>query len=89
MKRSSRASPPRRRVAINVTVPLDLDGFLQELGNETRRLGGYHLAKTVIVRSMARALRKLKSSGRLDLREVFTEDEFTGRILRACRADRR
>lgn len=55
--------------------------FLDQLGMEAKRTGGYKLAKTVIIRACLEALKKLS----IDLRGVKTEKELTGRILEAIR----
>jgi hypothetical protein len=72
---------------INVTLSHDLDEFLQRVGNECRRQGGYHAPKTMILRSMIRVLKQLVDSGKLDLSKVFSEEEMVKRVLKACGLD--
>lgn len=68
---------------INVTLTLELDEFLQFIGNESRRLGGYHIPKTMILRSLARVLKEVVDSGKLDLAGVFSEEDFVGRVRKS------
>lgn len=69
---------------VNVTLPNELDEFLQSVGNEARSLGGHKLPKTLILRALARTLRELKLAGHLDLREVRSEQDFMRRLRKAC-----
>jgi hypothetical protein len=55
--------------------------FLDELGMEAKRTGGYKLAKTVIIRACLEALKKLP----INLRGVKTEKDLTERILEAAK----
>jgi hypothetical protein len=66
---------------INVTLSPEDDEFLRWFGNETRRRGGYHLPKTLILRSMSRVLKELVDSGRIDLDGIFTEQDLMARLL--------
>jgi hypothetical protein len=68
---------------INVTLTLELDEFLQFVGNESRRLGGYHIPKTMILRAMTRVLKGLMDSGKLDLSGIFSEEDFVARLRKA------
>jgi hypothetical protein len=58
---ASNAGTPRRErrsryFMINVLLPPELDEYLQRIGNEARKKGGYHLPKTMLLRAMARVL---------------------------------
>lgn len=68
---------------INVTLTLELDEFLQYVGNESRRLGGYHLPKTMILRSLTRVLKQMIDGGRVDLSGIFSEEDFVARLRKA------
>jgi len=68
---------------INVTLTLELDEFLQFVGNESRRLGGYHLPKTMILRSLTRLLKEMVDSGKVDLSGVFSEEDFLARLRKS------
>ena len=55
--------------------------FLDELGMEAKRTGGYKLAKTVIIRACLEVLKKLN----INLQGVKTEKDLTERILEAVK----
>jgi len=65
---------------INVTLTPEDDDFLRWFGNETRKRGGYHLPKTLILRSMTRVLKDLVESGRIDIDNLFTEKDLLERL---------
>jgi hypothetical protein len=68
---------------IYVSLPHELDEFLQWMGNQTRWQGGYKLAKTEILRAMARVFQEYVRKGEIDLRGIFTESDFVKRVGRA------
>lgn len=83
VKRLPPAGRRSRYLMINVTLTNDLDEFLQSVGNEARRTGGYKLPKTLILRALARVLQELKERGKIDVAGVRTEQEFLGRVREA------
>lgn len=74
--------PERSRYfMINVTLAPEDDEFLRWFGNQTRKLGGYHMPKTLILRVMTRILKELVDAERIDLRGIFTERQLLERLL--------
>ncbi len=76
--------PPLRRgkyFVINVTLPMEDNEFLQWVGNQTRRQGGYFMPKTMILRGMTRVLKQIVDTHQLDLTNITTEDEFVERLM--------
>lgn len=66
---------------INVTLTPEDDDFLRWLGNQTRKLGGYHIPKTMILRAMTRILKELVDKERVELSGIFTEKDLLERLL--------
>ncbi|PKL92703.1 MAG: hypothetical protein CVV21_02800 [Candidatus Goldiibacteriota bacterium HGW-Goldbacteria-1] len=61
---------------VSLTLPKELDDYLEKFGSEAKSKGGFKLAKTTIIRSMVRALMHLK----VDLQGVKQEEELEKRI---------
>lgn len=90
MKRSTLAKANRgvrksRYLMVNVTLSDELDEFLQNVGTEVRKSGGYKLPKTLILRGLARVLQEMVAAKKIDLCEVKTEEDFVERLRQAMR----
>ena len=68
---------------VNVTLDHDLDEFLDNVGITVKRSGGHKLPKTRIFRGLARVLKELIRSKKIDLSGVKTEEEFMERLMEA------
>jgi hypothetical protein len=77
------ASPALHRVP--VVMPLEMSDYLDELGSEAKRGGGFKLAKTVLIRALIRAMQTVDEKVGLDLTNVTTEEELRDRLLDAYR----
>jgi hypothetical protein len=66
---------------VSLTLPKELDDFLEKIGSEAKYNGGFKLAKTMIIRAMIRAMMQLK----IDLKNVKLEDELEDRITSALK----
>lgn len=66
---------------INMTLPVELDKVLEDLGSEAREQGGFKLAKTLIVRSLIRLARILD----VDVSGVKSEEEMLKRLIDAVK----
>lgn len=82
--RSLDVTPKSGYFRINLTLPEELDRFLEEVGMEAKAGKGYKLPKTMIVRALIRLLGELD----VDVSGVKTEEELLERMMRAVN-DRR
>lgn len=64
---------------VNLTLPIELDRSLSEIGPATWAKGGSKLPKTVIMRALIRMLMELD----VDFSGVRTEEEFLERLRRS------
>ena len=74
---------------VPVVMPLEMSDFLDQVGSEAKRSGGFKLAKTVILRALIRAMQTVDEQIGIDLTGVKTEDELKERLLTAYRKYRR
>ncbi|OGF48577.1 MAG: hypothetical protein A2231_11330 [Candidatus Firestonebacteria bacterium RIFOXYA2_FULL_40_8] len=77
MKKESKANYFR----VPLTLPKELDVFLQKVGTEAKTSGGFKLPKTLIIRSLIRAMMELD----VDVGGVKEEEELKSRILEALK----
>ncbi len=82
-KKKRKKHGQKKYYMINVTLPHSLDEFLQSVGNEARSTGGHKLAKTLILRGLARVLQQLKAEKKLDMTGVRGERDFMERLREA------
>lgn len=68
-----------RYFRVNLTLPIELDKTLSEIGPTTWSKGGSKLPKTVIMRALIRILRELE----VDVSGVRTEEEFLERLRKS------
>ncbi len=61
---------------VSLTLPKELDDYLEKFGSEAKSKGGFKLAKTTIIRSMIRSMMQLK----VDLKDVKQEEDLEKRI---------
>ncbi len=66
---------------INMTLPIELDRVLEDMGTEARSSGGFKVPKTTIIRSLIRVARILQ----VDMTGVKTEQDMLDRLLEAVR----
>jgi len=66
---------------VPLTLPKELDVFLQKVGTEARSSGGFKLPKTLIIRSLIKAMRELD----VDVSGIKDEDELKSRVLTALK----
>jgi len=66
---------------VPLTLPKELDLFLQKIGTEAKVRGGFKLAKTTIIRALVKAMMELD----VDLVGVKDEEELKRRILNALK----
>ena len=66
---------------VPVTMPREMNDWLERLGSEAKEQGGFKLSKCEIVRATLRALREAQSH--LDVSEVRSEDTLVDRITAA------
>lgn len=66
---------------VQITMPRQLNDWMEDLGSEAKELGGFKLSKTQIVRSLIDALQQVED--KLDLTNVRDEEVLTERILDA------
>lgn len=67
----------------SLTLPRDLDSFLNELGLELRQNNGHKLGKTQLIRALITATRKLYENGKIDINDIRSEEDFEKRLLEA------
>lgn len=86
-RRGVQRKPPTGRkskyLMINVTLSHELDEFLQRVGNQARKTGGFKLPKTMLLRGLARVLRELVDSDMVDVSGIMTEDQFVSALREA------
>jgi hypothetical protein len=75
--------PKDKYFRLNLTLPSNLDSFLEDLGATAKSQGGHKLAKTVVIRALVRLLMELEKD--LDLSGVKDEEELSVRIKRAIK----
>jgi len=80
---AGKARKTKRDFVINVTLPVELDRFLQQLGAEAWEQGGAKLQKTKIMRALAKVLRELRQAGKLNLKGVEGEADFEEKLREA------
>ena len=68
-----------RYFRINLTLPIELDRVISDIGPATWSKGGGKLPKTVILRALIRLLMELD----IDVTGVKTEEEFLQRLRKA------
>jgi len=66
---------------VPLTLPKELDLFLQKVGAEARATGGFKLPKTLIIRSLIKAMQELD----VDVSGIKDEDELKARVLTALK----
>lgn len=66
---------------VPLTLPKELDIYLQKIGTEAKASGGFKLAKTTIIRALIKTMMDLE----VDLSNVKDEDELKIRVLRALK----
>mgnify|MGYP001068820068 CR=1 FL=1 len=70
-------------VRLNLTIPPELDSYLEQIGTVARAAGGYKVPKTAILRALVRAYREMN----VDVTGgVRTEEDMLERILKAAAA---
>ena len=78
--KEGKARTGKRDFVINVTLPVELDRFLQQLGAEAWEQGGAKLQKTKIMRALAKVLRELRLANKIDLKGVENEEDFEEKL---------
>jgi len=68
-----------RYFRINLTLPIELDRVISDIGPATWAKGGSKLPKTVILRALVRMLMELD----IDVTGVKTEEEFLERLRKS------
>ena len=68
-----------RYFRINLTLPIELDRVISDIGPATWSKGGSKLPKTVILRALVRMLMELD----IDVTGVKTEEEFLERLRKS------
>ena len=68
-----------RYFRINLTLPIELDRVISDIGPATWAKGGSKLPKTVILRALVRMLMELD----IDVTGVKTEEEFLERLCKS------
>lgn len=68
---------------VPVVMPLELSDYLDEVGSEAKRGGGYKIAKTTIIKALIRAMQAVDDEVRIDLDGVKDEAELKRRLLKA------
>ena len=66
---------------VSLTLPKELDSYLENLGSDIKAAGGFKLAKTEIIRALIMVSSELK----LDLNNIDDENELKNRILNALK----
>ncbi|MFP4467242.1 MAG: hypothetical protein ACLFP1_09335 [Candidatus Goldiibacteriota bacterium] len=66
---------------VSLTLPKELDDYLESLGSEAKSSGGFKLPKTSIVRAFIRAIMDLE----IDLTGVKEEEQLQSRITAAMK----
>jgi len=75
-------SPASGNVRLNLTIPPELDEYLDRVGSQARATGGYKLPKTAVIRALVQAFQVL----RVDVTGgVRTEEDLLKRILLAAK----
>jgi len=68
-----------RYFRINLTLPIELDRVISDIGPATWSKGGSKLPKTVILRALIRLLMELD----IDVAGIKTEEDFLARLRQA------
>ena len=68
-----------------ITLPDELAEFLEEMSLNCKKLGGFKIARTEIIRAMIRSLMKLDKQGMLDLSQVYNEEQLEEGIIKAMK----
>lgn len=66
---------------LNLTLPLDLDRVLEDIGTQARFTKGYKLSKTLIIRALVRVMKIID----VDVTAVKGEKELLERLLEAVK----
>jgi len=66
---------------VSLTLPKNLDDYLEMMGSDIKGSGGFKLAKTEIIRAMIRAMMTMK----FDIKQVKSEEDLEGKILASLR----
>lgn len=66
---------------VSLTLPKNLDDYLEMLGSDIKSKGGFKLAKTEIIRAMIRAMMTLKP----ELKNIKSEQDLESKILASFR----
>ena len=88
MKKKSDKPTSETLHRVPVVMPLELSDYLDEVGSEAKRGGGYKLAKTTIIKALIRAMQTVDEEVKVDLDGVKDEVELKARLLQAYRAFR-
>ena len=64
---------------VTITLPEDLEAFIDDLRRTIREQQGYSLGRTEIIRAAISYLRTIK----IDLREIHDEEELLARLKKA------
>lgn len=76
---------PIKLFRTSLTIPNDLDHFLNTLGLEMRENNGRKLGKTEIIRSLVKVTKKLYENGKLNIDDIKSEEDFEKKLFEAFR----
>ena len=87
MRRKDRLKRKKYNIILNLTLTMEQDKFLQDVGNLSRgEYGeGHKLAKTEIFRGLLEVLKELIDSDRINLNEVEDDEDFVRRLRKAMK----
>ena len=86
-KKTESHKPTLHRVPI--IMDIDMSDFLDEIGSEAKRGGGFKLAKSLIIRALVASMQKVHAKTPINLDGVTSEQEMTERLLEAYKRYKR